>query len=31
MRPVAYQGFLDVALPMPLKDSNPWGVPQEIN
>ena len=31
MRPVAYQGFLEAALPMPLKDSNPWGVPQEIN
>ena len=31
MRPVAYQGFLDAALPMPLKDSNPWGVPQEIS
>jgi len=31
MRPVAYQGFLDSALPMPLKDSNLWGVPQEIN
>jgi NADP-dependent aldehyde dehydrogenase len=31
MRPVAYQGFLDAALPIPLKDSNPWGVPQEIS
>ncbi len=31
MRPVAYQGFLDAALPKPLKDSNPWGVPQDIS
>ena len=31
MRPVAYQGFSEVNLPPALKDSNPWGVPQQIN
>jgi NADP-dependent aldehyde dehydrogenase len=31
MRPVAYQGFSEANLPPALKDSNPWGVPQQIN
>ena len=28
MRPVAYQGVPEQLLPAPLRDSNPWGVPQ---
>ena len=31
MRPVAYQGFAQGALPDALKDSNPWNIPQKIN
>jgi alpha-ketoglutaric semialdehyde dehydrogenase len=31
LRPVAYQGFGQSVLPEPLKDSNPWSVPQSIN
>jgi NADP-dependent aldehyde dehydrogenase len=31
MRPVAYQGFSQAALPEPLHDANPWSVPQTIN
>ncbi len=28
LRPVAYQGFFDDWLPEPLRDDNPWNVPQ---
>lgn len=31
MRPVAYQGFAQSALPVALQDANPWSVPQAIN
>ena len=31
LRPVAYQGFSQSALPLPLRDDNPWKVPQRIN
>ncbi|AKU16274.1 aldehyde dehydrogenase (NADP(+)) [Luteipulveratus mongoliensis] len=31
LRPVAYQGWPQSALPAPLQDSNPWGVPQNID
>lgn len=31
MRPVSYQGMSEANLPEALKDSNPWGVPQQIN
>lgn len=31
MRPVAYQGFTQAALPKPIQDANPWSIPQRIN
>ena len=31
MRPVAYQGFAQGVLPVPLQDANTWAVPQSIN
>ena len=31
MRPVAYQGFAQNVLPLPLQDANNWSVPQSIN
>ncbi|MFD1721612.1 aldehyde dehydrogenase (NADP(+)) [Amnibacterium endophyticum] len=31
LRPVAYQGLPDALLPPPLRDGNPWAVPQRID
>lgn len=31
LRPVAFQSMPDALLPAPLKDSNPWGIPQHID
>lgn len=31
LKPIAYQGFAQEALPNPLKDANPWNVPQQIS
>ena len=31
LRPVAYQSFPDARLPEPLRDANPWNVPQRVN
>lgn len=31
LKPISLQGFSQDVLPHPLKDSNPWAVPQEIN
>lgn len=31
MRPVAYQGFPDAQLPLPLQELNPWGVPRRVD
>jgi alpha-ketoglutaric semialdehyde dehydrogenase len=31
MRPVAYQGFAQNVLPVPLQDANTWAIPQSIN
>ena len=31
LRPVAYQGLPDALLPEPLRDANPWGVPQRVD
>lgn len=31
LKPVAFQGFSQDVLPSALKDSNPWGIPQEID
>lgn len=31
LRPVAYQNVPEALLPMPLRDDNPWGVPQGRN
>lgn len=31
LRPVSYQDCPNELLPLPLQDSNPWGIPQRIN
>jgi len=31
LRPVAFQSFPDARLPEPLRDANPWDVPQRVN
>jgi len=31
LRPVAWQGFPETLLPAPLRDANPWDVPQRID
>jgi NADP-dependent aldehyde dehydrogenase len=31
LRPVAYQDWPAEALPEPLRDDNPWGVPQRVD
>ncbi|MFG2001842.1 aldehyde dehydrogenase (NADP(+)) [Spirillospora sp. NPDC048911] len=31
LRPVTYQGWPQEFLPPPLRDDNPWGVPQQVN
>jgi NADP-dependent aldehyde dehydrogenase len=31
LRPVAFQGWPEARLPEPLRDDNPWGVPQRID
>ena len=31
LRPVSYQACPSELLPLPLQDSNPWGIPQRIN
>lgn len=31
VRPVAYQGFPDAQLPLPLQESNPWGVARRVD
>ncbi|KHL05072.1 aldehyde dehydrogenase [Sinomonas humi] len=31
LRPVAYQGWPEAALPEPLQDANPWRIPQRVD
>ncbi|MGF6884098.1 NADP-dependent aldehyde dehydrogenase [Nocardia sp. GAS34] len=31
LRPVAWQGFPEALLPAPLRDANPWGIPQRVD
>jgi hypothetical protein len=31
LRPVAYQGLPDAALPAPLRQNNPWRIPRRLD